>query len=61
MARYQVLYRAGGGELDTQVVELSRGIRDERDVAYVADILAGDTGRSVQVLAWSKFDGEEEI
>lgn len=61
MARYQVLYRAGGGELDTQVVELSGGIRDERDVAYAADILAGGAGESVQVLAWSRFDGEGEI
>jgi phosphoribosylformimino-5-aminoimidazole carboxamide ribonucleotide (ProFAR) isomerase len=45
----------------TQVVEVSGGIRDERDVAYVADILAGDAGRPVQVLAWSKFDAEGEI
>lgn len=60
MARYQVLHTAGG-EVATQVVELSGGIRDERDVAYVADILAGDAGEPVQVLAWSRFDAEGEI
>lgn len=53
---YLLLYLLGG-VIATQTVTLAYPIRDDADVDYVRDLLAGsdEAGRSVHVLGWSVF------